>query len=396
MKTRVALGKALSPFLILFIFGFSSCTMLPDPLAPIEKNPTNPIGSSTIQNSPIVVEMSTQTITLASTPTFVPSKTPSPTPKPMQLDYFSYNFKPNEVSPIAYLDTCQYLSNRWGEDKSEPGTIVVPVMYHSVRKSGRPLVDEMQVSQEYFEYTMDYAKKMGFETITTEELVGFLYNNDPIPTLSMILIIDDRRLGVVDEHFMKFLNENDWTVTLAYITGVATANEWREFARLNINHRLDLQAHGFFHNGETYITETTALEVIEQELNGPIPIIEEQSGRKPQAFIWPGGNFTTESVQIAREAGYEIGFTAYSRGPLMYNWIPLGAIEAKTQDPLMVLPRFWSNTAALYLERASEISMKAQEFASQNQSNEYIWYQNYCNGFPILTEFDYVGMDQDE
>ena len=90
---------------------------------------------------------------------------------------------------MPYLDTCQYLSNRWGEDKSEPGTIVVPVMYHSVRKSGRPLVDEMQVSQEYFEYTMDYAKKMGFETITTEELVGFLYNNEPIPTLSMILII---------------------------------------------------------------------------------------------------------------------------------------------------------------------------------------------------------------
>ena len=195
---------------------------------------------------------------------------------------------------------------------------------------------------------------------------------------------------------MKYLNQNDWTVTLAYITGVATANEWREFARLNIDHRLDLQAHGFFHNGETYITEPTSLEVIKQELYSPIPIIKEQSGRKPQAFIWPGGNFTTESIQMAREAGYEVGFTAYSRGPLMFNWIPLGAIEAKTQDPLMVLPRFWSSTAALYLERAYEISLKAQEFASQNQSEEYIWYQNYCDGFPVLKEFDYVGMDHDE
>ena len=202
----------------------------------------------------------------------------------------------------------------------------------------------------------------------------------------MILIIDDRRLGVVDDHFMKYLDENDWTVTLAYITGIATVNEWKEFDRLKINNQLDLQAHGFRHNGETYITEHTSVEVIEQELYSPIPAIGEHAGRRPQAFIWPGGNFTLESVQMAREAGYEVGFTVYSRGPLMYNWIPLGATEAKVNDPLMVLPRFWSNTAALYLERAVEISAEAKEFANQNKEIEYLWYKNYCSEYPPLSE----------
>lgn len=338
----------------------------------------NPSSTNTIQ---VVI---TSTVTPSPSITSSPTISPSPTSTAFNLDFFDYDFRPNEVHPQQYQDTCEYLANRWDDDKSEPGTIVVPVMYHSIRKNGRPLQDDMQVSQEYFEYTMEYAKKMGFETITTEELVGFLYNNDRIPQYSMILIIDDRRLGVVNEHFMKYLNENDWTVTLAYITGVATENEWREFQRLNVDNHLDLQAHGFFHNADTYITEFTPLEIIEEEIYAPIEVIEERSGRRPQAFIWPGGNFTEESVKIARQAGYEVGFTVYSRGPLMYNWIPLGATEVRVNDPLLVLPRFWSNTAALYLERAIEISSQAQEFADLNKSKELIWFQNYCSEYPPI------------
>jgi peptidoglycan/xylan/chitin deacetylase (PgdA/CDA1 family) len=334
-----------------------------------------------LTNTPTLEVVSTKTPTL--TPSTTPSltQTPTLTRTPFSLTNFSFDFRPSEVSAQQYLDQCEYLSNRWGEEKSKPGTIVVPIMYHSVRKSGRPLQDEMQVTQEYFEYTMEYAEKLGFETITTEELIGFLYHNEPIPQYSMILIIDDRRLGVVQEHFMKFLDEYDWTVTLAYITGVASEFEWMEFERLNVNNRLDLQAHGFLHNAETYITEFTPKDVIEQELYAPIPIIEEKTGRRPEAFIWPGGNFTTESVQMAREAGYKVGFTVYSRGPIMYNWIPLGATEKKVGDPLLVLPRFWSSSATINLENAIEISELAQKFAEENKKKEELWFQNYCSDF---------------
>jgi peptidoglycan/xylan/chitin deacetylase (PgdA/CDA1 family) len=334
-----------------------------------------------LTNTPTLEVVSTKTPTL--TPSTTPSltQTPTLTRTPFSLTNFSFDFRPSEVSAQQYLDQCEYLSNRWGEEKSKPGTIVVPIMYHSVRKSGRPLQDEMQVTQEYFEYTMEYAEKLGFETITTEELIGFLYHNEPIPQYSMILIIDDRRLGVVQEHFMKFLDEYDWTVTLAYITGVASEFEWMEFERLNVNNRLDLQAHGFLHNAETYITEFTPKDVIEQELYAPIPIIEEKTGRRPEAFIWPGGNFTTESVQMAREAGYKVGFTVYSRGPIMYNWIPLGTTEKKVGDPLLVLPRFWSSSATINLENAIEISELAQKFAEENKKKEELWFQNYCSDF---------------
>ncbi len=394
MKSRVVFHKIIFSILLLIIVGLSACNILPGKNIPIVQDVVPITNTPLYSATPVISKTAFIPPTPTETPTILPSPTPSLTPTKIVLSSFEYNFKSTEVSPHTYQDTCEYLSNRWGIGKSEPGTIIVPIMYHSIRQSGRELQDNMQVSQEYFEYTMGYAKKMGFETITTQELVDFLYNNDPIPPLSMILIIDDRRLGVVKDHFMKYLDENDWTLTLAYITGIASENEWNEFARLNVNNQLDLQAHGFLHNGETYITEYTSIEVIEQELYNPIPVIEEQTGRRPQAFIWPGGNFTSQSVQMAREAGYEVGFTVYSRGPLMYNWIPLGDTESIVNDPLMVLPRFWSNTATLYLQRAAEISAEAKKFANKNKENEYFWYQNYCLEYPPLAE-DNEGVDRE-
>lgn len=383
MELTISTFKLKFLFLALLTFVFSACNPLfSTGMTQGEVMPSTQNVNSKASEESLVFQspLKTQTKTPTLTPSFTPSSTVTSTvtSTPFALNNFEFNFKPNEIYPQQYQDTCVYLANRWGQEKSEPGTIVVPIMYHSVRQSGRPLQDDMQVTQEYFEYTMQYAEQLGFETITTEELIGFLYHNDPIPQYSMILIIDDRRLGVVNEHFMKYLDKNDWTVTLAYITGVATELEWMEFDRLNVNNRLDLQAHGFLHNGETYITEHTPKEVIEQELYSPIPIIEEKAGRRPEAFIWPGGNFTEESVLLAREAGYQVGFTVFSRGPLMYNWIPLGATEIKVNDPLLVLPRFWSSSATLNLESAVKISSLAKQFAEDNEEQEKIWFQNYC------------------
>ncbi len=376
--------------IIIFIFLATGCNQIPglnDSFFGFSTKTVTP----TLTSTKTFTSTPTLTPTASPTPTITPSSTPSPTATKFALDSFSYKFMQNEVSPRTYQDTCEYLSNRWGEGKSSPGTILVPIMYHSVRKSGRELQDNMQVTQEYFEYTMNNAKKLGFETITTEELVGFLYENEEIPPLSMIMIIDDRRLGVVRDHFMKFLDQNDWTLTLAYITGVATPFEWNEFDLLNVNHRLDMQAHGFYHNPDTYITDQTPLDVIEQEIYGPIPVIEEHTGEKPLAFIWPGGNFNTEAVQIARDAGYQLGFTVYSRGPLMYNWIPLGPEEAKINDPLMVLPRIWSTTATIDLEKAVEISTQAVAFANENKELEYLWYENNCSDYPALADKKTIG-----
>jgi len=333
-------------------------------------------------------------------PIVLPSKTPTQTPTitltptatstPFDIDFFESKILLRNVKPKTYIsDQCNYLSNRWEISKSEPGTIVVPVMYHSVRQPGKPVTDPLTVSHEYFEETMQHAKNLGFETITSQELSDFLYNNAKIPKLSMILIIDDRRPGVIRDHFLPILEQNNWTVTLAYISGVADEREWNELRELNSTNRLDMQAHGFLHNGSTYFTEFTPEDVIKSEIYNPINAIKENFGMRPIAFIWPGGNFTSESLRIVREAEYQIGFTAYSRGPLMFNWIPQGEPEIEMNDPLMLLPRYWSTTAYINLDEAVEISNQAKIFSEQNQEVELNWYKYFCQGYPqFQTIFD--------
>lgn len=354
---------------------------------------TGPVTKTNFQNFATPVHTATKTPpadtpTLTSTITRTATFTPTATTTPFDIGFFDTRKLLSDVSPENYIENqCAYLMTRWGEGKSPPGTIVVPVMFHSIRQAGRPVTDPLTVSHEYFIASMDHAKKLGFETITVQELTGFLKYNDPIPPLSMILIIDDRRPGVVRDHFLPVLEQNDWTVTLAYITGVAADWEWKELESLNSTGRLDVQAHGFLHNGSTYFTEQTPPEIIDQEVYNPIPLITEHFGKRPTAFIWPGGNFTTASIKVVHEAGYKLGFTAFSRGPLMFNWIPLGEPEIAVNDPLMVLPRYWSTNMYASLDEAVEISSQASTFAMNNRVTEYRWYDAFCPGYPKLEEF---------
>jgi peptidoglycan/xylan/chitin deacetylase (PgdA/CDA1 family) len=284
------------------------------------------------------------------------------------------------IQPSSYLiDTCAYLSLRWGEGKAEPGTVVVPVMFHSIVQSPSKVTDPKDITVEEFQAFVYYAESLGFETITTQELLDFLLFNDPIPPRSMIMIVDDRRPGLIYEHFMPVLEANDWTVTPAYIADPDSLDwAWDWMERMYTSGRLDVQSHGY--TGQLYILPDTPLEQIQHEIWDSTPVLEQHFGVRPLAFIWPGGNFTPLAVEVARQGDYQLGFTAYSRGPLLFNWIPLGEEERLMNDPLMVLPRAWSNSVNYNLDEAIRVSEQAAAFAEANAQAEREWMQRYCSG----------------
>lgn len=322
------------------------------------------------------------TPTLTSVPTSVSTPTatltPSLTATPEQLiSFFSPLLRPG-VQPVTYLtDVCTYLRLRWDPEGSPPGTVAVAVMFHSIVESGGQVSDPKDISEEAFQAFVAYAQYLGFETITTAQLRDFLLFNAYIPPRSMILIVDDRRPGVIEQHFLPVLEANDWTATAAYIADPNTLDwAWQWMDRLYATGRLDVQSHGY--TGQLYILPETPLEAIRAEIWESTFVLEKRFGQRPIAFIWPGGNFTPLSVQVAREGGYELGFTAYSRGPLMFNWVPLGEEERAVNDPLMVLPRAWSNSVNLNLFEAVQIAEQAQAFAEQNYVAESAWYRHWC------------------
>jgi hypothetical protein len=75
-----------------------------------------------------------------------------------------------------------------------------------------------------------------------------------------------------------------------------------------------------------------------------------------------------------------LGFTVHSRGPLMFNWIPLGEAEQAIHDPLMVLPRAWSSEAIKKLELAALLGEQARLYAERNYEQEAEWYRTICGG----------------
>ena len=345
--------------------------------------PSLPLGSATpaithIPPTPTPLP----TNTTQPTPTDVPRATATRTPAPIA----TFQTKlPADVNAVSYISNdCQVIQKRWDSQNSAPGTIVVPVMIHSIAKAGRPISDDTTISEEYYLRFIEQAHQMGFQTITSEQLIGFLQNNEKIPPLSMMLIVDDRkRAAFFDTYFVPFFKKYGYTVTNAWISHPDTpAYLWKEnepFAPAGI---VDFQAHGVIHN--TPMDDSVSEDYIIGEIFGPILPMREHFGKRPVVFIWPRGIFTPLAVKIAAEANYQIGFTAYPRGPLLFNWVPLGQDEQKAGNPLMVLPRYWSTTAISALYEASQISQSASTFYQEHKSDDLAYYSQFCSDYPAL------------
>lgn len=321
-------------------------------------------------------------------PTLTPTATPLRTPPPLP-PVFTSDILDADAVPQTYIeDTCEYLKARWDPNKSAPGTVVMILMYHSVTEDGNPLIDESQVHHSELIKTLEHAYEVGFETITAEQLAGFLEHNERIPRRSLLLIVDDRkRKEYYETHFIPHLREYGWQITNAWISAKDTPEYlWKENEEVVAEGWVDVQAHGVVHNMP--ISELSTEEYIRGELGGSIEAIEAHFGKRPVGFIWPGGGFTKRAVELAREYGYRVGFTTNPRGPVMYNWIPQAEAvnpnrpswlpEIPAGDPLMTLPRYWSMDAAYRIDDVINIGDQAAAEAEKNKAVELEYYDVVC------------------
>ena len=324
-------------------------------------------------------------------PTPSPSPTPLRTPSPLPPAFSSWVLD-EDVTPVTYIeDQCLYLKNRWDPNKSSPGTVVMTIMYHSVTEDYNPLSpDGSQVHHSELVKMLEHAREVGFETITADQLAGFLESNERIPRRSLLLIVDDRkRKEYYETHFIPHLKEYGWKITNAWISAKDTPDYlWKENEEVVQAGWVDVQAHGVVHN--IPIGEYSTDEYIRGELLGSIEAIEAHHGKRPVAFIWPGGGFTARAAELAREAGYKLGFPTNPRGPVMFNWIPQAEAtnpnhphwlpEIPAGDALMTLPRYWSMDAAYRIDDVITIGDDASAEAEKNKALELEYYDVMCKG----------------
>jgi hypothetical protein len=203
----------------------------------------------------------------------------------------------------------------------------------------------------------------------------------------MLIQDGQRRAGNYDGNFRTYWDKWKWQVVNAWTSQLETTDTiWQENIALEQEGWVDHQAYGITTN--VTLTDTSPDERFEKEFNGSIKVFEERFNKKPIAFIWPGGSFGVKPVQAARGYGYELGFTLNTRGPVMYNWIPLAEKaddfrpsfppEAQVNDPLMVLPRYWAKGAIKYIDQARIIGEQATAYAEQHKETELEYYDIVC------------------
>jgi hypothetical protein len=307
-------------------------------------------------------------------------------PPALPVSYQSDYLNPLDA-PHTYLqDTCRYLRNRWHPENAQPGTVVMIIMIQGVYKG--PVEESGGINVGDLGRMMEQLHEQGFEAINTERFLAFMERNIKIPARSVLIIQDSRRQADnFNKHFRDYWEDWGWPIVNGWQSQPDTLESlWQENIALENEGWVDHQAQGIMVG--TYMTDDSSKAVITRELEGSIDAFAERFGKTPIAFIWPGGGFGQRPVLAARQLGYQLGFTFNSRGPVMYNWVPLASEvdpqrpsfipEAQIGDPLMTLPRYWPYQVSDAIDEVRIMGNEAAAYAQANKAVELEYYDIVC------------------
>ena len=343
--------------------------------------------TAAVQTALASIQQTKAAVTPSPTETVIPSPTVARTPPALPPTFSTKTLNPLDTPHTYIQDSCQYLKDKWTSTNSAPGTVVMMVMFHTISKS--PATASNEISNQDFQKLMNDIHDMGFQAIYMQQLENFLYSNAKIPQRSVILIQDDRHAAQnFTDHFLPFFQQWGWPVVNGWISldDSISKTDLPGNVALSVQGWVDYQAHGVIHN--VPITTSSSDDYIHSELFGSMQAIQKNFNKAPIAYIWPGGGFTPKAVQVARQAGYKLGFTTNPRGPVMFNWVPQSdqndpqrpyfISEGSSNDPLMTLPRYWDVDARTHLDEVRQISNDAAAYAKQNKATELDYYNILC------------------
>lgn len=356
--------------ILLIILILISCQPFTTTLAPVTHKP----ASATVTDTAIV-------------PSIGPTQTAAPrTPPALPAIYQSAYINPLNTPRTYIKDTCQYLRNKWNPLNAQPGTVVMPILIHGITKG--PVEDSGGMNVIDFNRMMQHLYEQGFQAIDTQQFHAFMERNVKIPPRSVLIIQDDRHhIENFDKNFREYWDKWGWPVINGWQSQPDTPESlWEENISLEKEGWVDHQAQGVMIG--SYLTDDSSKAIITRELQGSINAFADHFGKTPIAFIWPGGGFGQRPVEAARQLGYQLGFTSNSRGPVMYNWVPLAdnvdpnrpafIPEGKIGDPLMTLPRYWPYEVMNAIDQVRILGKEAAAYAEANKATELEYYDIVC------------------
>ena len=309
-------------------------------------------------------------------------KTPPVLPAIYQSPYLNPLDKPHD-----YIEeTCISIRKKWDPINAEPGTVVMIIMFHEISRGTVDTIDGMSVFN--FDKIMLKLKEQDFRAINTKQFLAFMERNVKIPLRSVLIIQDGSYTAEnFNKNFREYWESWGWPVVNGWISEPDTPEAiWAENSALEREGLVDHQAQGVIPG--TVLSDDISKVVITRELEGSLNAFANRYGKIPYAIIWPGGGFGLRPVEAARQLGYQLGFTSNSRGPVMYNWVPLAdevdparpsyIPEGFIDDPLMTLPRYSPDQVLDSIDAVRGIGKEAAAYAEANKATELEYYEAVC------------------
>jgi peptidoglycan/xylan/chitin deacetylase (PgdA/CDA1 family) len=215
-----------------------------------------------------------------------------------------------------------------------PNSVKLPVlMYHSMLKEQKRL-GKYVVSPDEFEGDLRCLKENGYQTINVQDLLNYVQNGSPLPEKPVMLTFDDgyynnytyayplaKKYGAkiiiapVGAYTDQFTKKDSGHPSYSYLT-------WGQIAEMMSSGLVEFQNHSYnLHTtkgrlgaqkcwGEDF---QTYKEILQNDVGKMQAEMEENTGFRPTAFVYPFGALSDCSDSILREMGFQATFTCLEK-----------------------------------------------------------------------------------
>ena len=195
--------------------------------------------------------------------------------------------------------------------KSEDGIKLPIIMYHSVLKSKS---GNYIVHPDTLENDLKYIQSKGYSTITMTDLIGYVYNDYPLPEKPIIITFDD-----------GYYNNFGYAIPILKEANLNYGHlRWKDINELITDGCIEFQNHTYnFHSikndrkgckkisSESLDRYTTLLTNDITKLQNEFK--ENCNGYIPNTFTYPFGAISKESILIIKSLGFKASLSCTSR-----------------------------------------------------------------------------------
>lgn len=208
------------------------------------------------------------------------------------------------------------------------------IMYHNIvenpAKSGQYII-----TPEALEKDMIYIKEHGYQTITVQDLIAYVYDGEPLPEKSIMLTFDDGYYS----HFVflqPLLEKYDMKAVLS-VVGIFTDTmeqyddlnpdysylRWKDIKELSGLGYIEIQNHSYnlHHNNSDRLgsrrnkgeSKKDYKSVFMEDTQKMQTELSEICNITPNTYTYPYGVISKETTAYLKEMGFQVSFSCYEK-----------------------------------------------------------------------------------